>query len=335
MNQDIIDAVHHLLSDHCSSALIQSIEAGGDWRALWRTLDSSGFTDALVSESMGGAGLPTQDALGVAICSGQHALPLPWAHTMVARGLMSTHGITAPEGPITTAESAVQNGPTEFCAQVPWGRVADHAIVKHQGHAWLVSVSGAQVTPSGGAGSLDAQWIWSQWPAADAIALPHEAWLEWAAATSAAIIAGGLEWSFEISQQYANERIQFGKPISKIQVIQQQLSVMAEHVFAARMAAQIAWYLPLQSNTWDAMAIAKQRTSDAVTVCAPIAHAVHGAMGFTAEYALQLRTRRLHEWRLHYGSEQHWARQLGERWLLRQDDALSAAISVLETQSTS
>jgi hypothetical protein len=55
-------------------------------------------------------------------------------------------------------------------------------------------------------------------------------------------------------------------------------------------------------------------------------------MGFTAEYALQLRTRRLHEWRLHFGSEQHWARQLGEQLLLTQGDTLSAAIAVLEPQ---
>ena len=332
MNQDIIDAVHQLLKHHCSSALIQSIEAGGDWRALWHTLESSGFTDALVSESMGGAGLDTQEVLGVAICSGQHALPLPWAHTMVARGLLSAHGIVPPTGPLTTAESAVLVTPTEVCAQVPWGRVADHAILMFQGQAWLVSANHAHITPSGGPGSLDAQWTWTQWPVADAVQLPQAAWCEWAAATSAALMAGALEWSFELSQQYANERVQFGKPISKIQVIQQQLSVMAEHVFAARMAAQIGWHLGFNHHSWEALAIAKQRTSDAVTVCAPIAHAVHGAMGFTAEYALQLRTRRLHEWRLHFGSEQHWARQLGERLLLSQGDTLSAAVAVLEPQ---
>lgn len=332
MNQDIIDAVTHLLGDHCSSAVIQRIEAGQDWRPLWDTLESSGFTDALVSEAMGGAGLSPTDALGIAICSGQHALPLPWAHTMVARGLLALHGVAAPSGPIAIAEPTDTTATDPISVSVPWGRVADHAVVHHQGQHWLLPAGSAEIAPSGGPGGLDAQWTWPSWPSADAVPLPDAAWTAWAAVTSAALMAGALEWSFELSMQYANERIQFGKPISKIQVIQQQLSVMAEHVFAARMAAQIGWHSPLNQFSLTALAVAKQRTSEAVTVCAPIAHAVHGAMGFTAEYALQLRTRRLHEWRLHYGSEQHWARWLGEQWLAHTDDALGAAMRVLEPQ---
>jgi acyl-CoA dehydrogenase len=45
---------------------------------------------------------------------------------------------------------------------------------------------------------------------------------------------------------------------------------------------------------------------------AAIAHAVHGAIGISEEYDLQLLTRRLHGWRLADGSEGYWAGVLGE-----------------------
>jgi alkylation response protein AidB-like acyl-CoA dehydrogenase len=46
---------------------------------------------------------------------------------------------------------------------------------------------------------------------------------------------------------------------------------------------------------------------------------VHGGMGFTEEYDLQLYTRRLHEWRIAYGSEAFWNRELGTELLQKSD----------------
>lgn len=53
---------------------------------------------------------------------------------------------------------------------------------------------------------------------------------------------------------------------------------------------------------------------------ASIAHAVHGAIGITEEYDLQLRTRRLHAWRATAGSESFWNLQIG-RALLNSEHA--------------
>jgi acyl-CoA dehydrogenase len=38
---------------------------------------------------------------------------------------------------------------------------------------------------------------------------------------------------------------------------------------------------------------------------------VHGAIGFTKEYALQLSTRRLWSWREEFGSDPEWAARVG------------------------
>ncbi|MCY1232193.1 hypothetical protein D9M68_670430 [compost metagenome] len=64
-----------------------------------------------------------------------------------------------------------------------------------------------------------------------------------------------------------------------------------------------------------AAAIAKARSSEAAQLVAASAHALHGAIGVTEEYDLQLLTRRLHEWRAAHGSEACWSMQVGEALL--------------------
>jgi acyl-CoA dehydrogenase len=131
-----------------------------------------------------------------------------------------------------------------------------------------------------------------------------------AAVIRATAIAGAGDRLLDLTTAYANERVQFGKPIGRQQAIQQQLAVMAEHAIAARIAAQMgcAVGLPIPTRT---AAMAKVVASLAVTPLATIAHAVHGAIGISEEYQVQLYTRRLHEWRIADGSERYWSEWLG------------------------
>jgi len=94
---------------------------------------------------------------------------------------------------------------------------------------------------------------------------------------------------FDMTMTYANQRVQFGKSISKFQAIQQQLSVMAEHVVAALIATEAAFHgVGAALPRTGACAVAKARTSEAAQLVASIAHGVHGAIGVTKEYDLQL-----------------------------------------------
>ena len=81
---------------------------------------------------------------------------------------------------------------------------------------------------------------------------------------------------------------------------------MAQHVAAAGIAAELAFSGEGCVPARLAAAIAKARTSMAVPLVASTAHALHGAIGITEEYDLQLYTRRLHEWRMADGSETSW-----------------------------
>lgn len=149
-------------------------------------------------------------------------------------------------------------------------------------------------------------------------ALPREL----GAIVTAAQIVGALERVLEMTVAFANQREQFGRPIGKFQAIQHQLAVMAEQVAAARMAAQIGCTADgLQPDRLRA-AVAKSRASEAAAVVAPMAHAIHGAIGITAEFDLQLYTRRLHQWRAEFGSELAWNRVLGQALLEEGERAL-------------
>ena len=58
-------------------------------------------------------------------------------------------------------------------------------------------------------------------------------------------------------------------------------------------------------------AVAKVRAGEAATRGTSIAHQVHGAIGFTHEHALHFATRRLWAWREEFGTDAHWAAELG------------------------
>jgi alkylation response protein AidB-like acyl-CoA dehydrogenase len=78
------------------------------------------------------------------------------------------------------------------------------------------------------------------------------------------------------------------------------------------------------------VAVAKARASEAAPLVANSAHAMHGAIGITAEYDLQLLTRRLHDARMADGSEAHWHRVLGEA-LLEGDASVAALVRELSS----
>ena len=138
---------------------------------------------------------------------------------------------------------------------------------------------------------------------------------------TAALLSGAMQRTFDMALDYCNTRVQFGKSIGKFQALQQQLSVMAEHVLAGAIAAECAFRCEGPTPDPLASAIAKSRTSEAASLIAATAHAVHGAIGMTDEYDLGLLTRRLHDWRMSYGAEDHWNQIIGQQ-ILKGDGTL-------------
>lgn len=321
MTQDMLaDPVERLLADCSTPQHIREIEHGGPISRLWSTLHESGFMDAMVPEAKGGAGLCLRDVFSVVYACGRFAVPAPMAQTLLARPLLAASGKTIPSGPLTIAAGSRREGKDGVAsARVPYGLVAEWVLADNSGSCVLLPTNTAQINPTGVHASQEADIVWRSIPK-DATRL--DAALDvraLGACLYAAQLAGAMGRVLDVTTRYANERAQFGRSISKFQVIQHHLSVMAEHTFAARMAAQMGFESASHVPNPDLAAIAKARASEAALTVASIGHAVHGAMGFTGEYELQIYTRRLHEWRAAYGSESHWNERIGTALLARQD----------------
>ena len=311
MDDLLTDGLQQLLKDRCTPQLVREVEAGQSLSAFWAALEESGFADALVPEARGGAGLTLPAVFPLLELCGNFAVPAPLAHTMLARALLAESGLAPPAGSIAVAPVATRVDAVLRCALVPFGGVADWVLTCVDGSCTLLPV--AEATMRHAVFPLDATLEWDEATVAQAERAPGAHDLEaLAACCAAAQISGALMNVFSRTLEYANERQQFGRAIGKFQAIQHQLSVISEHVFAARMAAQVGCHSSNHVPQRLRVALAKARTSEAAVEVAALSHSIHGAIGFTAEFDLQLYTRRLHAWRQATGSESYWHGVLGE-----------------------
>jgi alkylation response protein AidB-like acyl-CoA dehydrogenase len=310
------EAFENLLRDHGSPAFVRAVAAGAPASPLLQALREGGFQALLAEEGEGGAGLSWQEFFAIVLLFGSHAAPVPLAQTLAARALVAP-GTPLPEGAVTFAPHVqeVSSGHLE-CANLPFALTADHVLAALGGRLVLLPVAGAQCERSGVHGRLAATLRWPAHAAQTLSArMPPEHLNAVGALLHAAMLAGAMRRCFDLTLAYTNTREQFGRAIGKNQAVQHQLAVMAEQVASARMAAEAAFQCGRGLPTLAACAVAKARASEAAQYVAATAHALHGAIGITAEYDLQLFTRRLHEWRLAHGSEDHWARELGQAFL--------------------
>jgi acyl-CoA dehydrogenase len=97
---ELLAPFERLLADVATPDAVRVIEGGGDGRAMWAAFEASGYLDALVPETAGGAALSLSDAEPLFRALGRHAVPLPVAETMAARALLAADGKPIPPGPL-------------------------------------------------------------------------------------------------------------------------------------------------------------------------------------------------------------------------------------------
>lgn len=330
--RDILeDSIQRLLADHVTPALLRESELGTVPQALWSLIENNGFTLALVRESAGGSGLAWADAYPLVVASGQHALPLPLPETLLAAWLLDQAGIEVPGGPITVADTTGTAGVSATSSHgrwlldgvlplVPWGRSADHGVVEVQIegvlHLALVALAGLPRRDDLNLARESRDNIeLHESPAVAVAPIPRTLGRSpirlYGAMLRCAQMGGAMERLVQQSIQYAGERVQFGKPIGKFQAIQQQLAVLGCESAATAAGAAFAFDQASSETAPLAIAAAKVRASEAAGKAASIAHATHGAIGFTYEHSLHFLTRRLWSWRSEFGHHGWWSRRIG------------------------
>ena len=329
------DSVTKLLTDHATKDVIQAAEEGEWPSALLDALTGNGMTRILVPEAQEGAGATWSDAYVVLKAAGAHAAPAPLAEAILAGFLLGRAGLSPPEGFVTVMEGEFRldgGRLTGIARHVPWGRHASHAVAIVES-GWgvetvLAPLTYARIGKDQNVAreprdtlEFDNIVVDTGWAG-----LPGGAVRLYGALMRAAQMAGALDYLLRQSVQYANERMQFGKPIGKFQAIQQQLAVLSTQAAAVGIASAHAAARADKVTSGDAaafeIAAAKVRADDATGIATSIAHQVHGAIGFTYEHGLHFATRRLWSWRAEFGSGAEWADWLGRETLARGADQL-------------
>jgi acyl-CoA dehydrogenase len=318
------ETAHRLFQARCDSATRRAADQGVWPASLWTAVEEAGLHRALVPERAGGFGVAVPDALSLLKVAGEHALPLPLAETMLASWLLAGAGLPIPDGPMTAGPVRDEENVTltqegggwrlsGSLTRIPWARDVAHLVVLVDARVALVGRGAWSIEPGENIARepRDSVHIDGLATAAGPAASTAANLIALGAAMRVQQIAGALTALTEITTQYAQDRVQFGRPLGKFQAVQQNLAVLAGQTAAAVAAADLAAEAVADGLSTLPIAAAKARAGEAAGIAAAIAHQVHGAIGFTFEHHLHFLTRRLWSWRDEFGKDLAWQRLLG------------------------
>ena len=342
MESMIFDMAERLFRDHVNHGLREAAAGGQCPEALWTQIEEAGLHMALVPEADGGFGVPASEALGLIRIAGAHGLPLPLAETLVANAVLARAGLTLPGGRLTIAEGGSleltrsgkalhAKGHLPIVSFARWAdRIVTIAAIDGTDHVLSLPVKDLSIAPGQDLAGMPRDDVEVDLALTEADAAPlsrsfggsqsSDVMRGLGALSRSLAMAGAMESILTMSVEYANDRVQFGRPIGKFQAIQQYLATMAGEASASRVAAEMA------ADSYDtptfalAVAAAKSRTGEAAETIGALAHQVHGAIGYTQEHALHHFTKRIWSWRDEFGSELDWTRDLGRAALTSPHD---------------
>jgi len=226
----LYDSAFRLFGDHVTPKVLAAAEAGMWPTELWEAVSEAGYLDVLADGSVA-----MVEAATILRAAGHHAAPIPLAETMLARWLGGACGLQPPAGPLTIAPVEpddrillVGDTLTGRAGFVPWGRDAAATLLIAEGRVY--------VAPKGEAGfELDRNLAGESRDHLQGVAhecasapLPNsidpEQVLRLGALMRAAQMAGAAEAALELSVRYANDRVQFGRPVASFQAIRHKLA---------------------------------------------------------------------------------------------------------------
>lgn len=343
----LLESMTRLFEDLCAKPVIDAAEKGVFAADLWRSVAETGVPLAALPEAAGGADAEWSDLYAVLRVAGRFAAPIPLAETMLAGWVAASAGLQPGDGPMTVGPVRQRdvlvlkrdgNGwrLSGTAGRLPYAAQATRIVLIADGPDGEMAVTlegtgDAEVTPGKNiAGEPRDTLVFNNarlsadnvGAGADRAALYRRG-----ALARATMMSGALERAMDLAVGYAQERVQFGRPISKFQAVQQNLAVLAGQTAAAVAAANLGIAALGTEREAFAVAVAKTRVGEAATLAAEIAHQVHGAIGFTQEYALQLATRRLWSWREEFGGDPEWAAVVGRTACEAGADALWGMIT--------
>lgn len=334
MREMIKEGIERILASQVTPSALHKSWLGQWDGELWQTLEENGFTRAICSADSDGAGASWSDIYPLVVACGYYQLPLPLPEAILANRLLEDVGIAHPGGFVGIADQGAGiPRATEATAAgiVPWGSNCAYILaVRRDAPDTLALFDIHDVTLEAGSNLAREPRHLLLLGNAQSVAQGH---LKHAAAKirchgariRAAQAAGAAQSAMEQTIQYAGDRMQFGKPLAKFQAVQQQIALAVSELAALNAASEYAFSAGESTLSWSA-AIAKITASEAGSVVSTVAHAVHGAIGYTVEHRLHYATQRLRSWNSEFGNHRWWCERLGRAICREGVDQLIPAI---------
>lgn len=329
-------AAERLFTDLLDPETIDAAEADVFPEAVWRAVNESGFGLALVPESKGGVGASLREAAAILSGAGAHAAPGPILELMLGNQILAQAGYEPVDRPLALvfADGTALTG-SVVVRNVPWLGHSSRCLVAvpTDSGAVMVTVLPTHALRHGreieNAGGEPESWVElpgsADW--AELSDTKFEELIGRAALLRGAQMLGAMQWCLQRSAEYSQERRQFGRAIAGFQAVQQMMAEMAASVMAAGAILDAAVHAPHEPSL---VAAARARLGDAADTVFSFAHQVHGAIGFSHEYVLHYRTRRLMAWRDQFGTVAHWREMLAKRFVGLQADDVWPCLTATE-----
>ncbi|OBK30542.1 acyl-CoA dehydrogenase [Mycobacterium asiaticum] len=286
---------------------------------LWRQLDELGLVRLTGSEERGGSGAGWFEAAELLAAAARHGVRIPLAeHDLLACWLLEVGGVPTDDA-VRTVCVLNKDG---LADDVPWAGKADRVVIgwRADGGYRVADVAAEELTITSGANLIGEP---RDTVAADVAALQGmpvalgvitQLRLKSGLVRSIQVCAA-LDRILQLCIEHVASRVQFGRPLSKFQAVQNLVSDIAAEAALARAATEAALAVGATSN-WSAdnlgflVAVARSCAGHAASVVVRNAHQVLGAIGTTREHRLHEFTRAALAWRSEFGSTRYWDDQV-------------------------
>lgn len=314
--QQLGQAVRALCERYSTPADVRALEGDpkGFRDELWAELGRMDLLGLLVPEQVGGSGwLPVEVAvvceeLGRALCPSPYvetavfgAALLDKADEIVTVAWHEPGRSETEEGISLAADGGRLTGEKIL---VPFASAAARLITLARGSSgvslYLVDPADTELELEGTLASDARYRVRYEGAPGELVGEEGDGWRRFTEAATPALVAvaayaiGGAARAHEMSVEYANERIQFDKPIGSFQGMAHPLADVATEIGGARtLVHQAAWALAERRDTAPALArMAKYYACDVFRRSAKLGHQVFGGIGFTLDIDIQLYMRR-------------------------------------------
>jgi acyl-CoA dehydrogenase len=282
---------------------------------LWRALDDLGLVRLTGAESACGSGAGWYEAAELLSAAVRHGVRIPLAeHDLLACWLLDANAMPC-DGALRTVALLDDRGAARG---VPWAGDAERVVLvwpsADQYRVADADPDSLRITPGTNVIGEPRDAVVADLDALAGVPMSaeHVAELRRKSALVRSIqLCAALDRILALSIEHTTSRIQFGRPLSKFQTVQNLISDIAAEAALARSATEAALTAAVSSD-WSTdsldflVAVARSCAGHAASVVVRNGHQVHGAIGTTREHRLHEFTRPALAWRGEFGTVAHW-----------------------------